>query len=170
MPSLPVITDRVESLQHIIGYTFNDPKHAMEALVAPGNYIPGFINRMSGNKDLAQLGESVLKMTLILDGYEAGKSRGNSELLRITTTCLPSTSESIDQEIKANSKNHLTAVGFNLGLDAFVIVNPAQGRVVSTGVMAETIQALIGAVFIDSGHSVETVRSLVAKLGLGWPA
>ncbi|OJJ68385.1 hypothetical protein ASPBRDRAFT_198822 [Aspergillus brasiliensis CBS 101740] len=153
MPSLPVITDRVESLQHIIGYTFNDPKHAMEALVAPGNYIPGFINRMSGNKDLAQLGESVLKMTLILDGYEAGKSR-----------------ESIDQEIKANSKNHLTAVGFNLGLDAFVIVNPAQGRVVSTGVMAETIQALIGAVFIDSGHSVETVRPLVAKLGLGWPA
>ncbi|GKZ25749.1 hypothetical protein AbraIFM66951_002404 [Aspergillus brasiliensis] len=153
MPSLPVITDRVESLQHIIGYTFNDPRHAMEALVAPGNYIPGFINRMSGNKDLAQLGESVLKMTLILDGYEAGKSR-----------------ESIDQEIKANSKNHLTAVGFNLGLDASVIVNPAQGRVVSTGVMAEAIQGIIGAVFIDSGYSVETVRSLVAKLGLGWPA
>jgi hypothetical protein len=48
----------------------------------------------------------------------------------------------------------------------FVNVNRAQGGHVSPGTVASTVEAIIGAVHIDSGHSEEVVRAVLVELGL----
>lgn len=76
MPSFPAPAERAQTLQSLIGYIFNDPNRAMEALVAAGVHMPGLINRTDGHKQLALVGDAVLRMILALDGYEARKGRG----------------------------------------------------------------------------------------------
>lgn len=65
---------------------------------------------------------------------------------------------------------YIAQAGRNLGLDKLVIVNPAQAGMVADKVMASAVEAIIGAVFMDSDGSVESVRPVLAILGLGWPA
>lgn len=85
MPSFP---DRVQTAQLTIGYTFDDPTIGMGALVTPGVALPGLPTRMDGHKELALVGDAVLKLSLTLDGYVAKRSRGNSFLsLMPRTVC-----------------------------------------------------------------------------------
>ncbi|KAI2889728.1 hypothetical protein CBS63078_6702 [Aspergillus niger] len=154
MPSFSALAERAQALQNLIGYIFNDPKRAMEALVAAGVYMPGLINRTDGHKQLALVGDAVLRMVLALDGYEARKGR------EFTNNILST---------KAGN-TYIAQAGRNLGLDKLVIVNPAQAGMVSDKVMASAVEAIIGAVFMDSDGSVESVRPVLTILGLGWPA
>ncbi|PWY76037.1 hypothetical protein BO94DRAFT_549349 [Aspergillus sclerotioniger CBS 115572] len=81
----------------------------------------------------------------------------------------PSSPEEINETIISNASNpNLAATGFEKALDRFVMVNPAQGRTVSKNVMASTVEALIGAVYIDSNMKIEPVRSVIDALDLGW--
>ncbi|PYI03111.1 ribonuclease III [Aspergillus sclerotiicarbonarius CBS 121057] len=154
MPLSSTLAERVETLQHIIGYTFTNQALLFESLHSAGFYVPARSTRDGGHKDLAQVGDAVLRMVLILHGYQARKTRST-----------------INNTISANASNaNLAATGFDKTLDHFVMINPAQGRTVSNGVMASTVEALIGAVYIDSNMDIETVRSVIDTLDLGWPA
>jgi hypothetical protein len=75
----------------------------------------------------------------------------------------------IDQVVQAQvSNHHLALVGSKAGLDDLILINPAQATV-STGVMAQTVEAILGAVYLDSKMDVQAVRAVMALLGLGWP-
>ncbi|XRM36567.1 hypothetical protein ABZX51_000064 [Aspergillus tubingensis] len=150
MPSFP---DRVQTAQLTIGYTFDDPTIGMGALVTPGVALPGLPTRMDGHKELALVGDAVLKLSLTLDGYVAKRSR------EYTSNIL---------QTKASNVN-LALVGRRMGLDKLVIVNPSQAGMVSDKVMANTVEALIGAVYMDS-NSIEAVRPVLAAMGLDLPA
>ncbi|RAL03321.1 ribonuclease III [Aspergillus ibericus CBS 121593] len=147
------LAEKVAPLQLIIGYTFTNPALLFEALQAAGSYIPTITTRFDGHKDLAQVGDAILQMVLTLDGYQTRKPR--RKISSIITA-------------KANNTN-LAATGFNKSLDHFVMVNPAQGKSVSTNVMASTVEALLGAVYIDSNQNIDSVRSVMDALDLGWP-
>ncbi|OOF93982.1 hypothetical protein ASPCADRAFT_209230 [Aspergillus carbonarius ITEM 5010] len=154
MPPSPVLAERVDALQRIIGYTFTNQALLYEALHAAGGFYVSMAARRDGHKDLAQVGDAVLRMTLTLDGYQARKTR-----LEISDT------------ISSNASNpNLAATGFEKALNNFVIANPAQGRIISKGVMASTVEALIGAVYIDSNLDIKPVRSVIDALELGWSA
>jgi len=58
-------------------------------------------------------------------------------------------------------------MGFRNGLDRFVYINPAQDGVVSAGTMATTLEAILGAVYIDS---LGNMRRVAAGVGLCWPS
>ncbi|GKZ25750.1 hypothetical protein AbraIFM66951_002405 [Aspergillus brasiliensis] len=154
MASLSLLAEKVQTLESHIGYTFNDPKRAMEALVAAGVYMPGLLNRTDGHKDLALVGDAILRTILVLDGYGAGKCRDFTN--RILST-------------KAGNA-YITQAGRNLGLDKLVVVSPAQAGMVSDKVMASAVEAIIGAVYMDSNGSIESVRPVLTTLGLDWPA
>lgn len=68
------------------------------------------------------------------------------------------------------SNAHLAEMGFRNGLDRFVYINPAQDGVVSAGTMATTLEAILGAVYIDSLGNMRTVRRVAAGVGLCWPS
>ncbi|OJI84696.1 hypothetical protein ASPTUDRAFT_532401 [Aspergillus tubingensis CBS 134.48] len=154
MPSFSSpLTDRVQTAQLTIGHTLDNPTLVMEALVTPGVALPGLTTRMDGHKELALVGDAVLKLALTLDGYEAKRSR---DLISKTL------------QTKASNVN-LALVGRRMGLDNLVIVNPSQAGMVSDKVMANTVEALIGAVYMDS-NSIDAVRPVLAAMGLDGPA
>lgn len=64
----------------------------------------------------------------------------------------------------------LAEIGFAKGLDPLIYKNPSQVGAVSAKPMALTVEALLGAVFMDSGKSADAVRRVMAELGLAWPA
>ena len=64
------------------------------------------------------------------------------------------------------SNNALATLGRSKGLDEHVIINPAQWGVVSNRTMATTVEALIGAVFLDSGLDINAVRAAMVNLGI----
>ena len=76
MPSFSSLTEKVQTAQLMIGHTFDNPTIGMEALVTPGVALPGLTTRTDGHKELALVGDAVLKLALTLDGYEAKRSRG----------------------------------------------------------------------------------------------
>ncbi|KAL3258429.1 ribonuclease III [Aspergillus welwitschiae] len=153
MPSFSSLTEKVQTAQLMIGHTFDNPTIGMEALVTPGVALPGLTTRTDGHKELALVGDAVLKLALTLDGYEAKRSR------EFTSNIL---------QTKASNAN-LALIGRKMGLDNVVIVNPSQAGMVSDKVMANTVEALIGAVYMDTG-SVDSVLPVLATLGLDWPA
>lgn len=70
-------------------------------------------------------------------------------------------------EIASNA--FLAQRGFATGLGECVYKNPSQGNTVFPGPMASTVEAIIGAVFIDSGENVTAVEGVMEALGISWP-
>jgi ribonuclease-3 len=70
----------------------------------------------------------------------------------------------IQQDLVSNS--NLGRRGFELGLDRCIITVPGLERV-STNMMATTVEAILGAVFEDSGaNDLSAVRAVVEAMGL----
>ncbi|KAL8759617.1 MAG: hypothetical protein Q9199_000661 [Rusavskia elegans] len=138
-----------QGVENIIGYTFSDPYLVQEAISAAGSIVSAgpriFAN---GNKPLAILGDTVLQLALAEDWYNRAEPRANYDRIR--------------QRIGSN--NNLYSVGLTNNLDAFVIL-AAGGVTVSPSTMAATVEAIIGAVYLDS-NSMNTVKFVMSKLGL----
>ena len=66
------------------------------------------------------------------------------------------------------SNNNLDRVGRVHGLDAYVHINPG-GNTVAPNTMAATVEALLGAIYLDSGHDIEAVNAVMNRLGLRAP-
>ncbi len=61
------------------------------------------------------------------------------------------------------SNSNLAAIGYRLGLEPFI--NPAGGaRSISHGTMADSMEAIIGAVYLDGGLTAAT--NVMETLGL----
>lgn len=63
------------------------------------------------------------------------------------------------------SQTALAARGFDLGLDSCVIKNAGHMTRISDRMMATALEAVIGAVFKDSGCNLEAVRAVMETLG-----
>lgn len=72
MFSSTVANDHIRSVEKILGYEFDDPSRLEEALrlAGSGTRLP------DGNKPMALIGDSVIKMILVTKGYEKGDSPG----------------------------------------------------------------------------------------------
>ncbi|RHZ60737.1 uncharacterized protein CDV56_106795 [Aspergillus thermomutatus] len=145
------LDERAAFVENIIQYAFTNRAILYEALRAAGNLVlTGRPHRSDGNKDLALIGDAVLRLILVMDGYEANFGR-------------------IDQTVQAQASNpNLTQIGFQAGLENFILINPSQSTV-SNNVMATTVEAILGAVYLDSDMNVQAVRAVMAVLNLGWP-
>ncbi|KAJ9663579.1 hypothetical protein H2201_005540 [Coniosporium apollinis] len=140
----------VEGCQAILGYQFNDSDLLWEALQAAGSpvvYI-GARHLRDGNKRLALLGDTVLKLVLVREWYTSGRDRAV-----------------VDQILSSVGSNaNLNSVGQRNGLSSFVNGNPSQRGVVPPNTMAATVEATLGAVFLDSG--LQSVAEVMQTLGL----
>ncbi|KAE8418238.1 ribonuclease III domain-containing protein [Aspergillus pseudocaelatus] len=155
MTRLLIPTDtRSQLIEKMIDYTFTNPAIVHEALRTPGSIAILTPHRLDGHRDLAQLGDAALRLVLTKDGYQAHATR-----------------EQINDTHSGKASNaFLARTGFQKGLDRYIYVNPSQDGIVSGKIMATTVEAILGAVYIDSGENIQAVRSVVAVLGLSWPA
>lgn len=67
---------------------------------------------------------------------------------------------------KAGNAN-LYKQGFNLGIDKFIIKNPSQVDI-GRNVMATTMEAIIGAVYLDCNQRIQPCADVMAALDLSW--
>lgn len=67
------------------------------------------------------------------------------------------------QNTRATNEN-LAQIGFSLGLNVYLHLNPAAQGVVPGRLMATTVEAIIGAVYLDSNRDLMAIRRLIIHL------
>ncbi|EON64602.1 hypothetical protein W97_03835 [Coniosporium apollinis CBS 100218] len=160
-------TQRIEGCQAVLGYDFNDSDLLWEALQAAGSPVFAVGRRFlpDGNKRLAILGDAVLKLILIRDGYVHDESRGTGATIAALVEKLMCDPGIMNRNVSTvGSNTNLDSVGRRNGLNSFVEGNPSQQGVVPPNTMAATVEAILGAVFLDSG--LESVAEVMETLGL----
>ncbi|KAL2371983.1 RNAse III, variant [Blastomyces gilchristii SLH14081] len=137
--------DRLSNTEEATGYIFTNPELCLDALRTAG-YTPG-----GGHKGLAQVGDAALRLVLVMVGYEKGASR-----------------EQINDALRVRASNiHLARQGFEKCLEKCVY--RTEGVVVSQKIMATTVQAVLGAVYIDCEQNTSVFQGVIKALGLSWP-
>ncbi|KAL9070902.1 MAG: hypothetical protein Q9161_004544 [Pseudevernia consocians] len=144
----------LQAVQDIIGYRFKERLILWEAMQAAGSNVryAGDREIMDGNKRLAVIGDTVLQLVLAEQWYNGGTSR-----------------EQFNQTLSQVASNaNLDRIGRQRGLQRFVNGNPSQRQVVSPITMAATMEAIIGAVYLD--NDLEQVWEVMQTLGLVPPS
>ncbi|PQE13240.1 hypothetical protein CJF30_00003113 [Rutstroemia sp. NJR-2017a BBW] len=143
----------IPAVQAILGYTFDDQELLWSALHAAGSLYGG----RDGNKTMAMLGDAVLKLVLLVDLIPTGASRGS----------LGSISNLTDS-IVANQ--NLADICTNTGIVGYINGNQSHVGAQSPRTTSATIEAILAAVYLDSGKNIDDVRAAMTSLGLAAPA
>jgi len=131
---------RLETLQNALGYRFRNPDLALQALRHAS------VGGASGtdNERLEFLGDALLGLAVAEMLYARFPNAREGELT--------------ERRARVVSRAHLGALGRVLGLDPLVELRPpsAPGARVQESVLAGTLEALLGAVYLDGGLASAT--------------
>ncbi|KFY31752.1 hypothetical protein V493_00834 [Pseudogymnoascus sp. VKM F-4281 (FW-2241)] len=140
----------IDAGETITGYTFNIAELLWESEQASGSNAAYLYPE--GNKRLAMIGDAVSKLAILGDLRARNIPRGSMD--------------SIVQRVVNNA--NLERVGRRNHIDDLVNRNPSQQGIVSPRIVADTVEAILGAVYLDSGNDIDCVRLVMARIGL-WP-
>jgi ribonuclease-3 len=143
--------DDLQAIEHIIGYHFFEQQHLIRALTHPA-----YANELIQKKRIcltqeaySTLGDAVLKTSLILFLMEKGLQEKGS----ITQT---------KEQLEDNTT--LAKIGRRLKIKKFVRLGRGEKELWRSGeetILADTIEAIIGAIFLDSDAGLGVVRQCV---------
>lgn len=176
----PRMQSKVQECQKIIDYQFKDPYACWEALQMAGNGITKVGGRSiaNGNKRLAVLGLNIISTVLSQSWYHGGMPEGRSKLkdpvkkkkawysqsLIDNGVVVLAIYDSLRQTIITNP--NLGEVGMKKKLRQCVQLGNGQSEV-SKKMMASTVEALVGAVFLDAGEQgITAAEGVMAHLGI----
>ncbi|KFY98408.1 hypothetical protein V500_01677 [Pseudogymnoascus sp. VKM F-4518 (FW-2643)] len=142
----------VSAAEDVIDYSFIDKGLLWEAIQAAGSNMA--FRYPEGNKRLAMIGDAVVKIVVLEDLRVADSLRDAGDMQNSLSYI--------------GSNANLDRVGRLNNLDAIVNRNPSQPGVVAANTLTATFEALIGAVYLDSGGTTTRARLVMGKLGL-WP-
>ncbi|KXX72788.1 Ribonuclease 3 [Madurella mycetomatis] len=131
-------------------YRFSTPTLLDEATIAAG--VPADSQHINagtqGNKTLALIGDALIRLDVAVKSRvaESGTGRATEVLCEI------------------GSNRSLQDIGRQVGLDEFVIRDPTNDGPVSLSQLATTVEALIGAVWIDSGYDFAQAQRVIQAL------
>jgi len=140
------VTSAKAHIESLTGHSFTNNALLREALDAAG------FSKRYGNKPLAHVGDSVLNTAIARDWWATPNGGKSGDKLRQTIT---------------NNKN-LANVGRATGLVDHIFVHPGQRYKVEVDdrVVADSVEAVLGAIYIDSGDDLNTVKAAIAGFGL----
>ncbi|KAJ5605850.1 hypothetical protein N7510_008631 [Penicillium lagena] len=142
----PFLTpEKIKALESILGYIFKS-KSLLDKSMESG----GATEDQRDNRDLAHVGDAAIRLSFYLDGYNRNGARGTT---------------SVFHDMNASNAN-LALIGRSRGLDEYIHVNRSQQGQVFNKVMATAVEAIIGAVFIDSDHNIAVVQIVLVTLGI----
>ncbi|KAI3556538.1 hypothetical protein CABS01_03676 [Colletotrichum abscissum] len=130
--------DQLNRAEHILDYRFNTRSLLLESLQTPGSGVrtAGDRSIIDGNKTLALLGDKVLGFLLV------------EAMVRENLV----TRGDIDAEIQLKLNNaRLVGVFDMVGFLECLGLNPSQGLSIGPRTKADTIEAIIGAAYLDGG-------------------
>ncbi|RMZ09610.1 hypothetical protein D0860_04154 [Hortaea werneckii] len=134
----------ISLIQDLSGYRFRDENILLDAIDTTGLRV------QQSNQRLALLGDSILKFIILDDWYPTGtpKGAGNDHVSRI------------------GSNANLAAAARLHGIEACVFTHPGHRGPVSQATLSTTVEAIIGAVYLDSENDLNAVRAFMKALGL----
>jgi dsRNA-specific ribonuclease len=143
----------VASLEMRLGYTFKDRLTCIEALKTTGEFTPlycdGTVYKVDRNNRLALLGDRVLSLVVCEMWFQTGHS----------------TKEYNEMSVATVSRWALADAGRSIGLSKAMLTT--SGMPPGRNPIAETFEAILGAIYVDSNYSVDTVKAIIKKLNLG---
>ena len=169
------IFDVMPKVEAIIGYDFKEHDILFEALLEPGFHAP----YGNGNKRLALLGDAAMRLALLEHWYTTtGTARGTSPISSDIPRIILIISIGDGQALlnRVGSNDNLQLIGRKAGLTMLITPNQSQPREIPIGTMSATVQAILGAVYVDakndSAHvaainDIAPVTQVMRKLGLG---
>ncbi|OAL50532.1 hypothetical protein IQ07DRAFT_599636 [Pyrenochaeta sp. DS3sAY3a] len=136
-----------------IGYTFNNKIMCIEALKVPSMtwplYFEGIEIKVGSNKRLALIGDRVLALSLCESWFQTGRTPLDYAILKPAL----------------ESRSALYRKALAIDLPKCIIANP--GSYISSFVkVSETLDAVLGAVYVDSHFNMQAVKACIKKLGL----
>ncbi|PSN72701.1 ribonuclease III [Corynespora cassiicola Philippines] len=148
------VAKKVNKIEVTFGYTFNDKLLCASALKMSGSncplYFGGAIHPLTGNNRLALVGDRVLELALCEMWFKTDKD-----------TFTYSTTNS-----RLVSRNNLGAHGRSLNIGESILLDRGIPTA-SKNMIAETFEAILGAIYVDSNYSVNTVKDAILRVGLG---
>jgi ribonuclease-3 len=144
-----VISEPPESLETTLGYRFRDAELARTALAHPSWSYE--VDGSGGNERLEFLGDAVLGLVIAHELYAAHPDWAEGELTRARAGMV--------------NQRALAEVARTIGLGRYVKLGRTEQRSAGEGkdrVLANCLEALIGAVFLDGG--MEPARVFVARI------
>ncbi|KAG9186568.1 hypothetical protein G6011_09676 [Alternaria panax] len=146
---------RVGRIEERMGYTFKDKMLCIEALKLTSSVIPlyfkGAIHQVDRNNRLALLGDRVLGLALCEVWFQTGNTTADYHVM------------TQGSETRAVLFTRGQALGIHKNL---LLHEWAQARTPSDNQVAETVEAILGAVYLDSGKSIEIVKEVVTNAAL----
>ncbi|OAL49006.1 ribonuclease III [Pyrenochaeta sp. DS3sAY3a] len=140
----------LQTIQKRLHYSFKNAQLLQEAFIADGatNSRHDIEGPPAGNKRLALVGDAVLRLSIFDDWFPSGDSTANGhELL---------------QEVATNDQ--LQHVAKNWHLQNWLTENPSQAGQAQKTTLASTVEAIIGAVWIDSDRNFPKVQEVIHQL------
>ena len=157
--------EELQVLEQKINYSFSNRTLLREALQTPSR-----VNE-DGNKNLAMVGNAIIRLVIVNYGLKEKKTRG----MRFTHNGYYFTNlrsrlwlgQISDMFTSKASNVSLCTQGFYLGIDEFVIKRTTQVGVGSRA-MATTMEAIIGAVYLDCNEQIQPCVDVLTALDLTW--
>jgi dsRNA-specific ribonuclease len=135
--------DKVEKLQTILNYHFQDESLLIQALTTPQQ---AHENHTEDYEILETIGDAVIKLIFLKKKYKEGIS-SPGEITRIK------------QHLENNKM--LKKIGRNyFNLDKYVIKSDAQ-KIKGTKILADILEALCGAIYLDSNENIKIVEERI---------
>ncbi|KAK3661231.1 hypothetical protein LTR56_000354 [Elasticomyces elasticus] len=138
------LAQAVALLDRLAGYTFENDRLLLEAIDTTGMRVP------QSNQRLALLGDALLKHVLLDDWYPTGKPKGSGN--------------AIVSSIGSNS--NLASVARDCDIEPCIITHPGHRGAVSAATLSTTVEAILGAIYLDSDKSMTEVRGTMRVFGL----
>ncbi|KAH7084239.1 ribonuclease III domain-containing protein [Paraphoma chrysanthemicola] len=138
------------SIQDQVDYHFHDSALLREAFLASGAPISSVDveGPVKGNKRLALVGDAVLRLAVLDEWFESGTN----------------TAEGHGRVVELGTNKRLAEVAQNWDLKKYVIENPSQQGEFPRELLASTVEAILGAVWLDSYRDFGKVQKVFKKL------
>jgi len=137
-----IIGDKLKLFQEFINYQFQNPEILLEALTTP-QY--GNENNLGHYEILETLGDAVIKLIFSLKIYNSGEI--DPGRLTKTKQCL-------------EDNQTFLKVATEIELWKYIISSKKQ-KVRGTSILADVIESICGAIYIDSGNDLEIVEQKI---------
>jgi ribonuclease-3 len=157
-----------DRLQKMLHYDFKDKRILEEALTAAGQTPSraGMNTRGHGNKALAQVGDALLRLVVVDDAVEAGANTGKPLISVRSRPNQADLSVAQCQHLCSAelSNDNLFKIEEKQKIGGCIRTSPCQKGQVSRVTGASTVEALIGAVWIDSERDLAQVHHAMHNL------
>ncbi|KAF2715255.1 ribonuclease III, partial [Pleomassaria siparia CBS 279.74] len=143
---------QVHAIEEKFGYVFKNKLLCVEALKMSGTdhpiYFDGTIHPIVGNNRLALLGDRALSLSLTELWFKTGQSTKTYSTLNLGTI----------------TRVSLAGRGHKIGLGKNILRPSSATSEASINQVGETFEAVLGAVYVDSGYSLQAVTAATRRL------